>query len=125
MKPVAKLIAFVLAYAAVAYVVLVILGAFTNSDVGAWPTVLAAFLVAMVTVLFDEKGTVPSPARTAVMVLLVPVIIAWGYLGYQVVRVPYGDWGYFWRPLVCIALFVTPTLIGRRLRKGWKKRRVR
>jgi hypothetical protein len=122
MKSAAKLIAFVAAYTAVAYLVLVILGAMTGSDSEAGPTLLAALLVAMVTVLFDDKGTVPPPARTAVLVLLVPVVAAWAYLGYRALNADFPESGYIWQPLLCIALFVTPTLIGRRLRRGWKRR---
>ena len=122
-KSAGKLIGFVVAYTAVAYLVLAILAAVTDSDIAAGPMLLAALFVAMVTVLFDEKGTVPSPARTAVVVLLVPVVAAWAFFGYQALNSDFPEPGYIWQPLLCIALFVTPTLLGRRLRKGWKRRR--
>ncbi len=123
MKAAAKLIAFVAAYTAVAYLVLILLGVMTSSDVESGPTLLAALMVAMVTVLFDEKGTVPKGARVAVMALLVPVTLAWAYHGYQMATATFPERGYLLRAVVCLALFLAPTVIGRRLRKARRARK--
>lgn len=123
MKSAGKLIAFVASYTVVAYLVLAVLAITTDSDITAVPTLVAALLVAMVTVLFDEKGAVSSRSRAVVFALLLPVTAAWLYFAYHAVNADFPDPGYLWRPLVCVALFVTPTLIGRRLRRQWRGRR--
>ncbi len=112
-----KLIAFVLAYFAVAYLFLIILGVIDGETIAGGPIALMALLVALVTVLFDEKGTVPAPQRLLVRGLLVPITIGWLYLCYQAISADSTRVVYIWHPLVVTALFVAPTLVNRRRKR--------
>ena len=109
-----KLIGFVLAYALVAYFVLVIFGVLLGGDITGTRTLLAAVMVALVTVLFDEKATIPPTTMMAVRILLVPVVLAWGWLAFQAVQGDFPAWGVIWHPLVVLLFFIAPALIRRR-----------
>lgn len=111
-----KLIAFLLAYALVAYFVLVILGVLLGGDITGTRTLLAAVMIALATVLFDEKATIPPSTMMAVRLLLVPVALAWGWLAWQAVQGDFPAWGVVWHPIVVLLFFIAPAFIRRRRR---------
>ena len=115
-----KLIAFVLAYTLVAFVVLVVIGVLAGSELAWPPTLFLSFFVALVTVVFDEKATVAARPRMVVRALIVPAALGWLYLCYQTLTSDFPEPGMIWYPLVCMVLFVGPTLLGKR--RGKKRR---